>query len=154
MGEGEEAMESDCPLYGALESFFRREAGRWGIEAAFLVGSHAALTARPDSDVDVALLFSGETDLRVLFDRTNEIAVELARISRARIDMIVLDPDLSRPMLAYNCIVRGIPLYLRDPARLAALRNEAIRQMEDFRIFGVAWQIEAARRNLEIPSRA
>ena len=147
-------MEKDSPLFGALEPFFQREAGRWGIEAAFLVGSHAARTARPDSDVDVALLFSDETDPRALFDRTNEITVELGRVSRARIDMIVLDPDFSRPMLAYNCIVRGIPLYLRHPARLAVLRNEAIRQMEDFRLFGVAWQIEAARRNLEIPSRA
>jgi len=147
-------MEKDFPLARTLESFFQREAKRLGIEAAFLVGSHAALTARPDSDVDVALLFCDETDPRALFDRTNEIAVELGRESRAQIDMIVLDPDLSRPMLAYNCIVRGIPLYLRDPASLPALRNEAIRQMEDFCVFGVGWQIEAARRNLEIPRHA
>lgn len=137
-----------------LESFFSREAERLRIEAAFLLGSRAMGSARPDSDVDVAILFSDDAGPDTAFDRANDVAAELGRALGAEIDVVVLDRDFSRPMLAFNAIVKGIPVYLKDPGTLAALRNEALRQKEDFSLFGVGWQLAVARRNLEIASRA
>lgn len=52
-------------------------------------------------------------------------------------------------MLYYNAIVLGIPVFIRDQNRYAALLNEAIFQMEDFSMFGTRWQLEIAEKNLE-----
>jgi hypothetical protein len=52
-------------------------------------------------------------------------------------------------MLYYNAIVLGIPVFIRDQNRYAALLNEAIFQMEDFSMFGTQWQLEIAEKNLE-----
>jgi hypothetical protein len=52
-------------------------------------------------------------------------------------------------MLYYNAIVSGVPIYILEHASYIRLRNEAIFQMEDFKIFGIDWYFEVAKRNLE-----
>jgi hypothetical protein len=52
-------------------------------------------------------------------------------------------------MLYYNAIVSGVPIYILEHTSYRRLRNEAIFQMEDFKIFGIDWYFEIAKRNLE-----
>ena len=132
-----------------VEEYFRREGVRLRIEAAFVFGSRAGEVARADSDVDVAVVFSEEGAAESMFDRSNEVAQNLCRLLGADVDVVVLDRDFSRPMLAYNVIVQGIPVYVRDANNFLALRNEAMRQKEDFSRFGIGWQLEVARTKLE-----
>ena len=41
------------------------------------------------------------------------------------------------------------PIYVKNNELLIALRLEAIRQMEDFKIFGIPWQREVALKLLK-----
>lgn len=132
----------------ALKAFFRREADRLSVDVAFLFGSWATGLPRADSDVDVGVVFSDQPPSAVAFDRVNHVALELGRALGTDIDVVVVDRDLSRPALAYQAVVRGTPVYVRDTATLADLRREAVREMEDFSLFGVEWQLQAARVNL------
>lgn len=136
------------------EEFFRQEGERLGVETAFVFGSRLGEATRADSDVDVAVVFAEDTEPESTFDRANDIALHLGRRLGADVDVVVLDPAFSRPMLAYNAVVRGIPVFVRDRESYLAFRNEAMRQMEDFSLFGVEWQLEVARTALEHPGHA
>ena len=52
-------------------------------------------------------------------------------------------------MLYYNAVVLGLPLYIRDFSGYADLKNYSVFQMEDFSLFGISWQIKAARKHLK-----
>lgn len=52
-------------------------------------------------------------------------------------------------MLYYNAIIYGIPIYVKNNELLIDLRLEVIRQMEDFKIFGIPWQREVALKLLK-----
>ena len=63
--------------------------------------------------------------------------------------MIPIYLDFRKPILYYNAIIRGIPVYTKRPADINLLRKKAIDEMEDFSLFGLQWQTALARRNLE-----
>ncbi len=75
-------------------------------------------------------------------------SVALMRMLRVEANVLPVYLDFRKPMLYYNAIVRGIPVFLREPEGYSRLRNEAIFQMEDFQLFGVKWQLDVAKRNL------
>ena len=81
-----------------------RLAGETDVVVAYLFGSRARGTARPDSDFDVAVLFSENPDYRRQF----ELAADLG----PNIDLVVLnDAPVS---LAYRVLRDGIVLVNRD----------------------------------------
>jgi hypothetical protein len=45
--------------------------------------------------------------------------------------------------------VQGVPVYRKRDHDIIRLRKRAIDEMEDFSLFGLQWQAEIARRNLE-----
>jgi predicted nucleotidyltransferase len=137
-------------LVSVLEKFFKREAGGAGVEAAFLFGSRAQGGARKDSDVDVAVLFANTEGLSDddIFRRLTTLTLKLTETLSLETNVMPIYPDFRKPMLYYNAIVSGISLFIKRPEYHAWLRLEAIRQMEDFQIFGVGWQLQAARKNL------
>ncbi len=137
-------------LVNLLRDFFQKNAPLWPLEMVFLYGSRAEGLPRPDSDVDIGILFRDEVKSDAeLFDLTTIISLSLSRAIRMDVNVIPVYPDLRKPMLYFNVIVRGIPVFVRDYARYADLRNEAIYQMEDFEIFGKEWNLTVSRKNLE-----
>jgi predicted nucleotidyltransferase len=136
-----------------LKAFFHEQADPFGIDMAFLYGSWAKGFPRFDSDLDVAVIFN-QSDLseEEAFDRIADISLRLIDSLRMEVNVLQIHRDTWKPMLYYNVIVMGVPVYVRSDAQYSNLINEAIFQMEDFSIFGLKWQYEAAKTNLELIS--
>jgi hypothetical protein len=83
-----------------------------------------------------------------MFDLVTKISLFLWQEMKIEASVVPVHPDFRKPMLYYNVIVKGIPLYIRDYGRYLSLRNEAMYQMEDFEVFGKGWQILITKRNL------
>ena len=150
LDKGSDQESSAQSLVSALKKFFKQEAKRVGLEAAFLFGSRAYGVARKDSDVDVAVLFTNMERLSddEVFQRLTALTLKLTKTLDKETNVIPIYPDFRKPMLYYNAIVIGVPLFVKRPRYYTWLRLEAIRQMEDFHIFGIGWQIQAAKTNL------
>ena len=116
---------------------------------AFLYGSRAEGFPRDDSDIDIGVLFADEiTSEDETFDLATKISLYVSQEMKVETSVVPIYPDFRKPMLYYNVIVKGIPLYIGDYDRYLDLRNEAICQMEDFEIFGKGWQLLIAKKNL------
>jgi len=145
-----EKMNAKEKIIHRLRNFFPEKAKDYGLEMAFLYGSWARGFPKEDSDVDIAVYFSEENCSEdELFRRMNDISPILEKELGREVNIIVLRPDFDKPMLYYNAIASGIPVYIRSKDKYLGMRNEAIHQMEDFNIFGPEWQLSIARKNLE-----
>jgi predicted nucleotidyltransferase len=76
---------------------------------ALVFGSRAEGTARPDSDVDVAVFLTPETEPRERWDARLEIAAALEALGR--VDLVVLND--APPLLAHRAL-RGVTVLMRD----------------------------------------
>ena len=125
------------------------------VEMVFLYGSWARGFPRLDSDIDLAVVFSRELSCEdESFERITDLCLSLCRELRREVNIIQIHRDFRRPMLYYNAVVLGIPLYVRTREDYIALKNEAIHQMEDFSLFGLRWQYQTAKKNLEAVDHA
>ena len=136
-----------------LENFFKKNAQKYNIEAAFLFGSHVNGFPNKDSDIDIGIVFDSDkfsafSDEEIFF-KTTDIANELYKIMSAEVNVMPVYNDFRKPFLYYNIIVLGIPLFIKNYDKYIALRNEAIFQMEDFSIFGEKWMLESAKNKLK-----
>ncbi|MEW6686637.1 MAG: nucleotidyltransferase domain-containing protein [Candidatus Edwardsbacteria bacterium] len=135
----------------ALKNFFKENASLFNIDMAFLYGSWARGYPRKDSDVDIALVFLAKSsNENITFKILTDISFELSMKVKKEVNIISISWDFVKPLVSYNAIVLGLPLYIKDFERYVALKNYAIVQMEDFRLFGLKWQLEIAERNLEV----
>ena len=132
-----------------MQTFFYREAERFRVLAAVLYGSRAGGFPRLDSDVDVAVVFEDGPDDDTAYRRLMEMSLLLSDLMGREVDMISIDRDFRKPMLYYNALVLGVPVYRKSDNDIIRLRKRAIDEMEDFSLFGLQWQAEIARRNLE-----
>ena len=138
-----------------LGGFFQWEAAHFGVEAAFLYGSWAAGFPRLESDIDVAVLFDDEgTSEDDAFERLNAITLALMKVLPSEINVIPIYSDFRKPMLYYNAIIKGIPLFFTNREKYVSLIGEALYHMEDFETLGKRWLIDLATRNLEQISHA
>jgi predicted nucleotidyltransferase len=136
-------------LIELLQIYFERNAALFQVEMAFLYGSRAKGFPREDSDVDLAVLFADEgKSEKELFEAITRISLALSGLVKADVNVIPIHSDFRKPMLYYNIIVKGIPVYVREHGDYLNLRREAIDQMEDFEIFGTNWQTAIAENNL------
>jgi predicted nucleotidyltransferase len=133
-----------------LKLFFEKNTDRYGLEMAFLYGSWAKGIPRPDSDIDLAVVFSSEpsTDDES-YERITDISLFLSTELKKEVNIIQIYEDFRKPMLYYNAIVLGLPVFIKNFDRYVSLKNEALYQMEDFGVFGISWQFMAAAKNLE-----
>lgn len=121
----------------------------------FLYGSWARGIPRWDSDIDIAVIFWKENDSEQEgFLHITDISYNLSEELKREVNIIRIHFDFRNPMLYYNAIVLGIPIFVKDKNRYARIIMEAIYQMEDFSIFGLDWQYETARKNLEVLGNA
>ena len=143
-------MREEIKIIKQLKFYFENNADRHGLEMAFLYGSWAKGVPRPDSDIDLAILFSPEpsTDDES-YERLTDISLFLSTELRKEVNIIQIHEDFRKPMLYYNAIVLGSPVFIKNCDRYVRLKNEALYQMEDFGIFGTNWQYMAATKNLE-----
>ncbi len=132
-----------------LKIFFKATANQYDLAMAFLYGSWARGFPRPDSDLDIAVLFLDDNLSEDLsFQYITDIAMVISDKLGLEVNIIIIHRDSRQPMLYYNAIVLGVPVFIRDDTDFIDLKNMAIAQMEDFSIFGQAWQIHLAKKNL------
>lgn len=143
MGDPQEEIKN------ILERHFKEISDVYGIEMAFLYGSWARGYPKESSDVDIAIVFSEIDSEDKVFEKITDITLSLMGKIKLEVNIIPVFLDFRKPMLYYNAIVLGIPVFIRDRNRHAALLNEAIFQMEDFSIFGTGWQLEVAEKNIK-----
>lgn len=137
-------------IVNCLKHFFNKRAQQYGLEMVFLYGSWARGFPREDSDVDIAIVFANENGTDDQFFRyLNDISLSLSRQLGREVNSIAIQSDFSKPMLYYNAIVLGIPVFVKDSDKYIRLRNEAVFQMEDFTLFGIDWQVRITKKNLE-----
>jgi len=129
-----------------LNVYFKQKASGYHIEMAFLYGSWAKGYPHHDSDLDLALLFSSQIKSEeYTFQLITQISYELSKDLGREVNIIPIYSDFPHPMLYYNAIILGIPLYIKDKNKLIQLKLESIYQMEDFQIFGITWQRKVAQ---------
>ena len=143
-------MRTKLEILTLLKTFFEESASAYKIEMAFLYGSWARGFPKSFSDVDVAIVFLEEPGTEdETFTIITDISLVLGKKLRLDVNVIPIYSDFRKPMLYYNAIVLGIPVFIRNQDRYIFLRNQAIFQMEDFTLFGTNWQLEIAKKNLE-----
>lgn len=133
-----------------LKDCFSRNSSLYHIEIAFLYGSWSRGLPHKDSDIDLALLFSEPAENEdIIFESINNISFDLSIKMGKEVNIIDIKEGFPYPMLYYNAIIFGIPIYVKNNDLLISLRLEAIRQMEDFKVFGIPWQQEVAQKLLK-----
>jgi hypothetical protein len=90
-----------------LTDFFEEEQS---VRLAFLMGSFAKGTARPDSDVDVAALFDRAPDFMEALD----LRERLSALLRREADLVVLND--AGPIIRMQALKSGIRLFARGKA--------------------------------------
>ncbi|PIU83064.1 MAG: hypothetical protein COS68_06010 [Elusimicrobia bacterium CG06_land_8_20_14_3_00_38_11] len=78
-----------------------------------------------------------------------EITYKLTKELNKEVNIISIDRNFPHPMLYYNAIVLGIPVFTKDNDKYLYLKLEAIYQMEDFQIYGIRWQKEITAKLME-----
>src|SRR3990167_8994449 len=134
-------MHTKLEILTLLKTFFEESASAYKIEMAFLYGSWARGFPKSFSDVDVAIVFSEEPGSEdEVFTIRTDISFVLGKKLKLDVNVIPIYSDFRRPMLYYDAIVLGIPVFIRNKDRYISLRNQAIFRMEDFTLFGTKWQ--------------
>jgi len=137
-------------IVSLLKDFFQVRADSYQIDMAFLYGSRAGGYPRDGSDVDVAALFMpDQRNEDAIFDRVTEISFSLSGILGKDVNLLVLDRDFKKPMLQYNAIVLGIPVFTRNFDSYIDFYLESLHQMEDFSLFGIGWQLTISEKRLK-----
>lgn len=129
------AMIKPEELHRAVDILDRR----FGLDSLWLFGSEAQGTARPDSDVDLAALFTVRPTPIEVF----EAQVELAEILGRDVDLVNL--DRVSPILARQVLRHGRLVIDRNPKRRYAFFSRTISMYEDVKI----QRREAERKLLE-----
>lgn len=102
----------DCEaIERRLRDFFEARAEAEGIAAVYLFGSVARGTARPDSDVDVGILYSREPPKGLDVFR---LQGEIEDLLGAPVQVVTLD---TAPADLVHRVLRGKLLVERDPSR-------------------------------------
>ena len=101
-----------------------------GIQAAYIFGSVARHRARPDSDIDIAVLLARRLpDSRALHYRL-KLAGELgAALKRDDVQLVILND--APPLLAHRVLSRGMLVFERARAARVRFHVETARRYED-----------------------
>lgn len=107
---------TDTELVEILEGYFTK---RNDIAFAFLFGSAARGKIRKEGDIDIAVYFRPEKDVewenfRKKYKGENRIALDLERLLKKEIDLVVL--NRARSVLADEIIRKGKPIIIKDRA--------------------------------------
>lgn len=129
-----------------LRDYFRETAPRYCIEMVFLYGSWSSGYPKEESDIDLGVLFDSINEGARIHSLITSIAYTLTLEIKKDVNIVNINPGFDHPMLYYNIIALGLPLYIKDNDRFLNLKLEALFQMEDFQLFGIKWQYDVARK--------
>lgn len=117
-------------LAGLLRPAFAAHAE---VAAAYVFGSVARGQARPDSDLDVGLVFARRNeDVRDHLDLIAQLADGISRlIGHERVDLVVLEPQ--GPIFCHKVLCDGRLIYEGDRDRRIDFESETIVRALDFR---------------------
>ena len=110
-------------ILSGLASYF---AGKPGLQAAWLFGSHSEGRSHRDSDIDVAVLLEHGRypDARVRFEaRVAMTADIIAVLHRNEVDLVVLND--APPRFARRIVLDGRLVHCSDPEAEHAFRRDA-----------------------------
>ncbi len=99
------------PILAALCEYL---AAQPDVVAAYVFGSVAQGRARPQSDVDIAVLLAADLDEETRFDRRLRIGWEVERIIGRQTDLVVLND--APPLLQHQVLKHGRLIFERDRA--------------------------------------
>lgn len=133
-----------------LKAYFRANSGVYGIKLAFLYGSYAHNNQTEQSDIDVAIVFEKDRAKvgKKLFEVITDISIATSKLSGKDVEIICIDEDFSKPMLYYNAIIHGKPLFVCDVNYYIDYFLRALHTMEEFSGFGIKLQLEMANNQL------
>lgn len=123
-------MESDTTdaLEAGLSTLVNAMARDSRIVGALLLGSIAAGTARPDSDIDIGIVPEPGTDLRL--GELLEMAAPAALLAGRSVDPGIIDTH--NLVYAFQAFATGKPLFVRDAGRFNMLRATLLGMYADF----------------------
>ena len=109
-----------------LAAYFRTEPS---VIAVYIFGSHASGTPRPDSDIDLAILFThqGLTDAQHICER---VMVDLGRSTRRVVHPIIL--NTASEALLCQILQKGHCVYTADTNTHLEFRMRSIAMIADF----------------------
>jgi predicted nucleotidyltransferase len=121
-----------CPNDRTLEARLERAKeilSAHGVEFALLFGSVARGTARPWSDLDVAVYIAEEVRAGMSALDLGRLAAELEIALGWDVDLLVLNTSLRRrPALTHRVLAEGRLFFCKDRERFVAFRARAIQQ--------------------------
>jgi predicted nucleotidyltransferase len=133
----------------SLRDYFDKNAGPYKLEMVFLYGSWARGFPRYDSDVDIAVIFSDEPSSEdESFETITALSLSLSDALGREVSVIQVYKDFRKPMLYYNAVILGLPVYIREKNEYIRIKNDALYHMEDYSIFGLDWKYQLAAKNL------
>ncbi len=114
-----------------VDPLVRALAPRPEILEAYLFGSQARGTARPGSDVDVAVYVDPACDMNQGFGFDAAITADLmAALGRNDVDVVIL--NRADPVLYHRVLRDGIRLLVRNPKQTAGREGYALSRYFDF----------------------
>jgi predicted nucleotidyltransferase len=120
---------------------------RGDLVASYLFGSRAEGVARPDSDVDIALLFKRALDRQALWDARLEIGAALSRLCRCAVDVVPLNE--APVLLCFQVLRHGRLLTDQQPSARAEFEVRALSRYYDAGRYRAFRSEELRRRILE-----
>ena len=97
-----------------MSSLLEYLASQPDVVAAYIFGSVAQGRARPQSDVDIAVLLSADLDEETRFDRRLRLGWEVERLIGHQTDLVVLND--APPLLQHQVLKHGRLIFERDRA--------------------------------------
>lgn len=138
-------------IIDTFKTYFKSHAESYGIKLAFIYGSYAHHNETRQSDIDIAIVFNKDPakNKKRLLEIITDISIATGRLTGKDVEIIHIDDDFSKPMLYYNAIVHGKPLFVSDVNCQIDYVLRAIHEMEDFSRLGTQWQVEVANKRLQ-----
>jgi len=148
-----------------MSSLLEYLAAQPDVVAAYVFGSVAQGRARPQSDVDIAVLLAADLDEETRFDRRLRLGWEVERLIGRQTDLVVLND--APPLLQHQVLKHGRLIFERDRAARVEFEVRAgqiyadLKPMYDFftevlfkeiREVGLGGRRRRNRREVDVPA--
>jgi hypothetical protein len=148
-----------------MSSLLEYLAAQPDVVAAYIFGSVAQGRARPQSDVDIAVLLAADLDEETRFDRRLRLGWEAERVIGRPTDLVVLND--APPLLQHQVLKHGHLIFERDRAARVEFEVRAgqiyadLKPMYDFftavlfkeiREVGLGGRRRRDRRKVDVPA--
>lgn len=117
------------------------------VELAYLFGSVAAGDARPESDVDLAVLLPARTSSSNRFRTRLSLQSELTRRYKKQFDVVLLN-DTQSLLFLFVIISQGKRMYCSDESALLSFEGKILAQYADFKPFLDQYEAHYIAKNL------